>query len=113
MLTMSPSLQRPLARDAVADDMVDRDAAAFGIAAVAEGRRDRAGIERHLVDDVVELLRRDARHDVRHERVEDLGRQASGAAHALEALGAMQLDGAVAGFEAVVGGDGNVLSHGA
>ena len=35
-------LQLPVLRNAMADDMIDRGAAALGIAAIAEGRRDRA-----------------------------------------------------------------------
>ena len=112
MLTMSPSLSVLSLGNAVADDMVDRDAAALGIAAIAERRREAAGVERHLVDDIVELLRRDAGHDVRRERVEDLGGEPAGAAHAFEALGTVKLDDPVLGFDAVVGGDGDVLSHG-
>ena len=112
MLTMSPSLSAVVARDAVAHDMVDRDAAALGIAAVAERRGHAAAVERHPVDDVVELLGGDAGNDVRHERVEDLGGEPAGAAHALERFGAVELDHAVARFDAVVGGDSDVLSHG-
>ena len=67
------------------------------VAAIAERRRDRAGVEGHLVDDVVELLSRDAGDDVGHERVEDLRGEAAGAAHALEPFGAVQLDDAVLG----------------
>ena len=49
-------LERLVARDSVADDMVDRDAAALGVAAIAE-RRGNARRRRSimLVDDVVEL----------------------------------------------------------
>ena len=65
-----------------------------------------------LVDDVVERLRRDAGHDVGHERIEDFGGEPAGAAHAFEAFGSVQLDDAVAGFDAVVGGNGDILSHG-
>ena len=50
---------------------------------------------------------------MRRQRIEDLGGEAPGAAHALEALGAVQLDDAVLRFDAVVGSDGDVLSHGA
>ena len=65
------------------------------------------------MDDVVERLRGDAGDDVRHQRVEDLGGEPAGAAHALEPVGAVELDHAVAGFDPIVGGDGDVLSHGA
>ncbi len=50
---------------------------------------------------------------MRREGVEDLGGEPAGAAHALERFRPVQLDDSVAGFDAVVGGDGDVLSHGA
>ncbi len=103
--------QSLLARDAVAHDVIDRDTAAHGVTAVAEGRGDRARSDRHAVYDIVELLGRDARNDVRHERIEDLGGEPPGAAHAGEAFGAMELDDAVLGFDAVVVGDGDIFSH--
>src|SRR4051794_29539049 len=85
-------LENLVARDAVADDMVDRDAAALGVAAVAERRGQAAAVDRHLVDNVVERLGRDAWNDMRHQRVEDFGGEPSGAAHALEALSPVELD---------------------
>ena len=63
------------------------------------------------MDDVVEFLRRNAGDHVRSQRVEDLGREPAGAAHAFEAFWAVELDGAVLGFDAIVGGDGDILSH--
>ena len=104
-------LERLLARDAVAHDMVDRDAAALGISAVAERRGQSAGVGRHLVDELVELLGRDARHHMRSERVEDLGGKPTGAAHPFEPLGSVELDDSVLRFGAVVGRNGDVLSH--
>ena len=105
-------LQRLVARDAVADDMVDRDAAALGVAAIAERRRDRRRASSIMsVDDVVELAGGDAGHDVRHERVEDLGGEAAGVAHAGKAFGPVELDRAVAGLDPVVGGDGDIFGH--
>ena len=92
--------------------MVDRDAATLGIAAIAERRRQPAGIACHLVDDIVQFLGGDAGHHVRRERVEDFGGEAAGLAHAREALGTVKLDNPVLGFGAIVGGDGDVLSHG-
>ena len=64
------------------------------------------------MDDIVEVLGRDAGDDVGNQRVKDLGGEAAGAAHARESLGAVQLDHAVLRFHPVVGGDGDVLSHG-
>ena len=63
------------------------------------------------MDDVVEFLRGHARADVRHQRVEDFGGEAAGAAHALEPFGPVELDHAVARFDPVVVGNGDVLSH--
>jgi len=48
---------------------------------------------------------------VRRKRIEDLGCEPAGAAHALECLQAVQLDDAVAGFKPIVRCDGDVLSH--
>src|SRR3954467_2120314 len=84
-------LERLVARDAVADDVVDRDAAALGVAAIAEGRGDRARFDRHPVDDVVEVLGRHAGDDMRYQRVEDIGSETPGIAHAGKAFGAVKL----------------------
>ena len=46
------------------------------------------------------------------ECVEHLGGKPAGAAHAFERFRAVELDDAVARFEPIVGGDGDVLSHG-
>ena len=64
------------------------------------------------MDDVVELAGGDAGNHVRHQCVEDLGGEPAGAAHALEALGAVELDDAGAGFDPVFGGDGDIFGHG-
>jgi len=48
---------------------------------------------------------------MRHQCVEDIRRQAPGAAHAFEGLGPVELDYSVARFDAVVSGDGNILGH--
>src|SRR5260221_2039359 len=106
-------LERLVDWNAVADDMDDRNAAALGVAAVAQRCRSRARIESHLVDDVVELLGRDAGHYVRRERVQDFRRETAGPAHAFEALGTVELDDSVLGLDAVVCRDTDVLSHGA
>ena len=67
----------------------------FGIAAIAERGGDRAVVEDEVVAELVELAGGDARLDVGRDEVERLGRQPAGAAHALEALGAVDLDGAL------------------
>ena len=54
-------LQPPLRRDAVADDVVDRDAAGVAVALVADRRRGGAGGAHHVVHRGVELDRRHAR----------------------------------------------------
>jgi hypothetical protein len=104
-------LQRFLARDAVANHMVDRDAAALGVAAITERRRHRARGERHLVDNVVERLGRDSGDDVGRQRVEDLGGEPPGPAHPFEALRPVQLDDAVASLDPIVCSHGDILSH--
>ncbi len=58
-------LQRLVARDSVAHDMVDRGAAALGVAAIAERRRDRACAIVMSWTIVVDLLGGDAGDDVR------------------------------------------------
>ncbi len=61
-------------------------------------------VEDELAGQLVERLGGDARDHVRDQQVEALGRQPSGAAHALEALRAVQLDlpGARLRFQHVV-----------
>ena len=103
--------QRPIARYPMTDDVVDRDAAALCVTAISQSRRDAARIERHLMDDIIQLLSRNAGHDVRNEGVKNLRREPSGAAHTFESLGPVQLDYAIARFDAVIGGDSDVLSH--
>ena len=92
----------PVGGNAVADDMVDRGAAALRIAAIAEGGGDRAAGAHLGEDDVVELAGGDAGHDVGDERVEDLGGDPAGGAHAGKALRAVQLDRAVTADDGVV-----------
>ncbi len=97
-------LQRPIGRrNAVADDMVDRGAAALGIAAIAQGRGNRAARPHLGEDDLVQLLRRHPRHDVGNEHVEHFRGATPGGAHAGEALRPVQLD------IAMPAGDGRVV----
>ncbi len=65
------------------------------------------------MDDVVDLLGGDSGDDMGHERVEDLGGEAAGGAHPGEALGAVQLDRAVAAGGGVVMGEEAGFDHGA
>ena len=67
----------------------------FGIAAIAERGGDRLVVEDEVVAELVELAGGDAGLDVRRDEVERLGRQAAGPAHAGEAFGAVELDGAL------------------
>ena len=67
--------QRPLARHAMADHVIGRDAEGVAIAAVVEAGRQGAVIEDELARQAVELAGDDARFDVRGQHVEALGRQ--------------------------------------
>ncbi len=75
MLTMSPFCSRLSDGNAVADHMVDRGADRLGKAAIVERGGDRLMIENVVVTELVELIRRDARLDVRRDEVEGLGGQ--------------------------------------
>src|SRR3546814_550855 len=65
-------LQRAVAGDAVADDMVYRDARAVGIAAIAQGRGHGAGVAHHPVNDRVQLPGGDAGDDRSDEHTSEL-----------------------------------------
>ena len=54
-------LERLVARDAVADDVIDRGAGRLAVAAVHQGRRRRAVVQRELEHQPVDLLGRYAR----------------------------------------------------
>ncbi len=77
-------LQPPLARNAVADLVVDRGADRLRVAAVVEGRRDRAVRADELLAQPVELARGDPRLDLGRDHVEHRGREPPGPAHAGE-----------------------------
>ena len=91
-----------VAGDAVAHDMVDRGAAAVGEAAIAQRRRDRASGKGLLAHEIVQLAGGHAGHHQRDQRVEDIGGQPAGPAHALEPFRAVQLDRAGAGLRSGV-----------
>jgi hypothetical protein len=95
----------------VADDMVYRNAAAMCIAAIAQGCRNPATAHRHFAHDIVELLRFDTRHDMRHQRVQYLGGEPSGAPHAFEAFSPVQFDNPIAGNSCLGGRDAYILIH--
>src|SRR4029077_12824481 len=65
------------------------------ITAIAERRGNRLVIEDVVVTELVELGGADAGLDMGRDEVERLGRQPTGTAHALETLGAMNLDRAL------------------
>jgi hypothetical protein len=81
-----------------------------GIAAVAERRRNRTSIERHLAHGVVDFRGGDSRADDRHQRVENLCRQPACAPHAVEPGRSVKLDRAVARLHLGVV-DGQVVGH--
>jgi hypothetical protein len=75
------------ARDAVADDVVDRGADGLGEALVAEVGRDRLLLLDDVpVADAVQVVGRDPGLDVLAHDVQDLGRQAAGDPHLLQVL---------------------------
>ena len=88
--------QRLVVGNAVADDMVDRGADRFGVAAVKQRRRIGAVVHGELVGEVVETLRGDAGSDMVAEHVEPGSRQPAGLVHGGESLRAMDLDYGIA-----------------
>ena len=103
-------LQLLVARNAVADDMVDRGAAAVREPAIAEGGGQRIFAQHMRADDVVEFTRCDAGDDVRDQAVEHFGSEFPRRAHAVESFGAVELDRAVA-RGAGVGGGSDISGH--
>ncbi len=83
----------------------------MGEPAIAQRCRDRAAIQHHLAHEIVNLAGGDAGEHLVHQRIEDVGRQPPGPAHAFEAFRAVQLDGAVA-IDGHVGGDVLIFDHG-
>ena len=63
-------LHRLVAGDAVADDVVDRGAGRLAIAAIHQGRRQRAVVHGEVVNELVDLLGRHARQHVPGQHVE-------------------------------------------
>ena len=87
------------ARDAVADDVVDRGADGLGEAAVADVGRDRAlHVDDVVVADAVQFLGAHARFHVRGHHLQHLGGQPAGDAHLLD-------------FCRGLGGDGHPLDY--
>ena len=94
MLTMSPSCSSLVAGNAVADDVVDRGADRLREAAIVERRRHRAVADDEVVAQPVQLAGGDAGLHVGRDEVERLGGEPAGLAHAVEGLGAVDLDAA-------------------
>ena len=85
-------LERLLARDAVADHVIDRGAGRFSVAAIHQGRRHRLVVHGEFEHQAVDAVGRHAGLDLVGEHVEAFGGQAAGQAHAREGAGAVQLD---------------------
>ena len=79
-------LERTVAGDAVADDVIDRGAERMAVAAIAEARGQGAVIERVFEGKSVERRRGHARLHFGNQKVQHLRRQPAGPAHALEIL---------------------------
>ena len=104
-------LQFFVRRNAVADYVVDRDAAAMRITAITQGGGDSAAAHGHVADNVIEFFRAYAGHDMRHQGVEYFGGKASGLAHAVKAGGSVQFDRPVAGLHRLLGRHAYILFH--
>ena len=81
------------------------------VPAVAERRRNGAGIFAHAADEIVEFGGGNARHYMRHKRVKDFGSEAASLAHAFEPCRAVKLDRAGPRLDPVVLGNTDILSH--
>ncbi len=71
----------------MADDMVDRGADRFWIAAIVERCRNGAVLEDKIVAKRVELVGRNPRHNMRADHVQSLGGKAPGGAHGRKVFG--------------------------
>jgi hypothetical protein len=85
-------LQRLVAGNTVADDMVDGGADRMAVAAIIEAGRQAAMIEHELAAEVVEPRGGNASDDVRRDHVQAFGRQPTRAAHAGEPFRPIELD---------------------
>ena len=106
-----PVLQRLVAGDAVADDMVDRGAATLGKATIAEGGRHSSGLERHPAYDVVELASRHTGNHLGCQRVEYGGRKLASTPHPFEPFRSMELDHMAARLGPIFGADVDIFRH--
>ncbi len=85
-------LQRLLARNAMADHVIDRGAGRLAVAAVHQRRRGRLVVHAELEHQAVDLVSRDAGTDLVGQHIQTFRGQLPGLAHALEGGGAMKLD---------------------
>ncbi len=95
--------QGPVARNAVADDVVDGGAAGFSEAAIVERCGVGAVVHAEFIDDPVDMVGRDAGPDLVRQQVERLGREPADAAHAFEGFGIVYLDPPDIAFRGVEG----------
>ena len=82
-------LQYPLLRDAVADHFVDAGADALGETSVVQRGGHRVLGQGELVDQAIDVLGGDPRHDVGPDHHQCLGRQLAGRTHLPDFLGAV------------------------
>ena len=109
---MSPSLSVLVARNAVADDMVDRDAAAPRVAAIAERRRHCRRLRSSSCGrchPAPASIRRERRAAASASRISAARRPAR--CMPSNASGPCSLMLPLLGFDAIVGGDGDILGH--
>jgi hypothetical protein len=86
--------QRLRIRNAVADDVVDRGADGFGIAAIIQRCRQRAVVGAEFEDETIDGVGRDARLDDCGEFIEAARRQLARLAHPVEVLRGIEADDA-------------------
>ena len=97
ILRMSPAIERAVAGNAVADDVVDGGADRARKAAVVEGSGDGAVVDDEAVAEPVEAVRGDAGLYFRRDEVEHLGGKPAGVPHGGEAFGGVDADAPLRG----------------
>lgn len=103
-------LQRFVAGNTMADNMVDRDAAAMCIATIAERRGHSPARDHEIPDEIVQLASRDTGHHMRCDHVQRRCCKLSCAAHTLKAGCVMKFDRAGSGHRRL-GGYGFIDCH--
>ncbi len=102
--------QRLFRRNTVTDDVIDRCATAVRVAPIIERRGRCACIKRHLPNDIIDGLGRDARHDMGRERVKYLCGKQTRLAHPRKAFGAVEFDNIRARMKRI-GGHVLIMCH--